>query len=151
MKKSQRRPSQEELAARTAQRLGVPLRRMDGKRIRDLSMAHHVNLDAIAKGEAGEEILWQYVGGALTWSCVAERLQAGVPEMAAQLEVVRSLIDRYRRTGRVGLTGPELQIARDGLSYMDQLAELVPHVIAIEAAEASEAMVQRLADGLATA
>jgi hypothetical protein len=112
--------------------------RLAPDQVRDLGLAHVVNLDVIARGEADEAILWQWVGGILTWSRVAELLQAGVPEMHEQLELATRLIERYGRTGRVGFSGPDYQAARDGLQVMDRLAEIVDKPTALAAVEWSE-------------
>lgn len=113
--------------------------------VRDLGLAHVGNLDAIARGEADETILWQWVGGILTWSRVADLMQAGVPEMQAQLELAHRVIQRYVRTGRVGFSGPDYQDARAGVLLMDLLAEQVDKPTAIAAAEWSERRVNELA------
>lgn len=112
--------------------------------VRDLGISHIQNLDAIAKGEADEATLWQWVGGVLTWSKAAELFGRGIPEMNEQLELTHSVITRYGRTGRVVFTGPEYQIAKHGVDVMDALAEAVPKHIAIAAAEWSEAKVNEL-------
>lgn len=120
--------------------------KLDRLQVRDLSMAHHINLDAIAHGTADEALLWQVFGGVLTWSRAAELSGQGVPEMREQLALVESLLERYGRTGRIAYTGPELQLARDGVAVMDRLAELVDRATAIAAADWSEACVTALAE-----
>ena len=80
--------------------------------VRDLSLVHHVNLDSIATGQADAETLWQTIGGALTWSRIAERLGLGEPEMALQLKMLDHVTERYVRTGKVRFTGPEYQLAK---------------------------------------
>ena len=112
--------------------------------VRDLSLAHNVNLDAIARGEATEEILWQVVGGMLTWSKVAEVLGRGEAEMQQQLELATRLVDRYGRTGRVGFSGPDYTLAREGVEVMDALASIVDRPTAIAAAEWSEMRVEQM-------
>lgn len=119
--------------------------KLDRLQVRDLSMAHHINLDAIAHGTADEALLWQVFGGTLTWWKAAQLSGKGVPEMNEQLALVESLLERYGRTGRIVYTGPELQLARDGVAVMDQLAELVDRAVAIAAADWSEARVNDLA------
>lgn len=115
------------------------------EQVRDLSLAHHTNLDAIATGTADETILWQYVGGVLTWSRVADLLKVGQPEMAAQLELAHQLIETYRRTGRVLFTGPQLELARDGVVVQDLLAQRVDQYTASLAADWSESQINKLA------
>lgn len=115
--------------------------------VRDLAVVHLENLDAIANGEGSPELMWQVAGGIFTWHRVAEKLQAGVPEMTALLELVERLIERFKRTGRVGFSGTEYQLARHGVDYMDQLAEIVDRRTAIEAAEYSERLLAELQPG----
>lgn len=113
--------------------------------VRDLGLIHAINLDAIATGTADEGTLWQWVAGVLTWSRVAELLQAGAVEMHDQLELANRVVERYRATGRVLFTGPDYQLAKDGLSVMDQLAEIVDRPTAVVAAEWSDGMLNALA------
>ncbi len=120
--------------------------RLDATQVRDLGLCHVVNLDAIATGAADASTLWQWVGGVLTWSRVAEALQAGALEMRAQLEVAQRVIERFRRTGRVGFSGLDYQLAREGVQVMDQLSEVVDKATAVAAAEWSEARLNALLD-----
>jgi hypothetical protein len=119
--------------------------RLASDQVRDLELVHLVNLDAIARGEGTEELLWQVVGGTLTWSRVAERLGRGVPEMREQLDLVTRLVQRYGRTGRVAFTGPDYQLAKAGVDVMNQLAQIVDRPTAMEAAAWSEARVNAMA------
>lgn len=114
--------------------------------VQDLGLAHIGNLDTISRGEANEEILWQWVGGALTWSNVAAELEQRDPQlyreaaaaMLQQVAVVTSVVDRYRRTGRVGFSGVEYLQAKEACEWMDALAEVVDQPTAIDAVERSE-------------
>lgn len=111
----------------------------------DLDAAHVVNLDLIAKGQADEEVLWQFVGGTLTWHRVAQLLGLGGPEMHEQLLLADRLVKRFSRTSRVGFDGPDYQAAKDGLDVMKQLASAVDRATAIAAADWSETLVSGLA------
>lgn len=117
---------------------------LQADQVRDLSMCHHVNLDAICSGQAEQSMLWHFISGVLCWWKVAQLLQAGVPEMDAQLEVAARLCERWSRTGRVLFDGPDMQLARDGVAYMDQLAELVDTSTAWQAAAWSQREVARM-------
>jgi len=64
--------------------------------------------------------------------------------MDAQLEVAARLCERWSRTGRVLFDGPDMQLARDGVAYMDQLAELVDTSTAWQAAAWSQREVARM-------
>ena len=112
--------------------------RLRRDQLRDLALCHLEALDSIARGDAKSATLWDFAGAALTWSKAAELMGIGEAEMTAQLELALSLIERYRRTGRVAFSGPEYQAAKDGVAVMDQLAEIVDHPRAVIAAEWSE-------------
>jgi hypothetical protein len=123
----------------------LPPRGLRPKLTRDqlqaLGLAHIENLDAIATGQAGPDLLWDWAESALTWSRAAELACAGVPEMTDQLELVAHVIERYGRTGRVGFSGTEYQLAKHGLQVMDALAAEIDTVIAEQAAIWSTAKV----------
>ena len=112
--------------------------------VQDLSLVHHVNLDSIATGQANAETLWQTVGGALTWSRIAERLGLGEGEMALQLKMLEHVTARYVRTGTVGFTGSEYQLAKLGVQVQDELARIVDRHTAVEAANWSEERINRM-------
>lgn len=120
---------------------------------RDLALAHIGNLDTIARGEANEEILWQWIGGALTWSYVAsvlerrdfQRFRQAGEAMRDQLDVIESVVARFGRTGRVGFSGLEYQRAKDACEWMDALAEVVDQPTASRAADSSELRVNDMA------
>jgi hypothetical protein len=121
--------------------------------VRDLGLAHIANLDAISRGQGTEDILWQWIGGALTWAYVASTLErrdfpryheAG-ESMRLQLELATSVVERYGRTGRVGFSGTEYQQAKDACEWMDALAAVVDLPLAKRAAEMSERSVNQMA------
>lgn len=111
----------------------------------DLSIAHTTNHGLISRGQADEAVLWQWVGGMLTWYRVAVLLDLGEPEMRAQLLLAEAVLHRYGRTGRVGFSGPELQASAEGVQVMDQLAVAVDQPTAAAAADWSEALINRMA------
>ena len=128
----------------TRRRVIVPLPpkglrpKLQPDQVSDLALVHNANLDAVAKGTADETTLWHLVEAALTWSKVAELIEAGEPEMRVQLELASTLVERYGRTGRVLFTGTEYQVAKEGVQVMDQLAEMTDKPSAVIAAEWSE-------------
>ena len=119
-------------------------RPLQADQVHKLSMCHHVNLDAICSGLAEPSMLWDFIGGVLCWWKVAQLLQAGGPEMNTQLARATRLCERWSRTGRVLFDGPDMQLARDGVGYMDQLAELVDTATAWKAAAWSQHEVERM-------
>ena len=112
--------------------------------VRDLALAHVVNLDDIATGRAQASVLWQAMGGVLTWLRVAEALDKGLAVMQQQHALMLEVVARYARTGRVLFTGPEYQQAKQGVIVMDLLAEQVDRHTAIQAAEWAERRVNQL-------
>lgn len=118
--------------------------KLDRGQLLDLSLVHISNLDAIQRGDGGAQALWDAVEAALLWSRVAELLGLGEEQMATQMHALESVIARYRRSGRVGFSGPEYQTAKDGVCVMDELARLVDQPTAIAAAAWSEARMQRI-------
>ena len=145
MKSRRRQPTKAELLERmrvtSALRSTKPLRR---DQLTDLSLCHHQNLDAVCSGQAQPEIMWHLAESVFTWWKVAELLQTGLPEMDVQLEVVARLCERWSRTGRVLFDGRDMQLARDGVAVMDQLAELVDMATAWRAVEWSQREVARM-------
>lgn len=99
--------------------------RMKPETVTTLAIAHLTNLDEISRGTASEQTLWDFCGAVFTWSKVAEMMQQGAEEMAAQLDLSACVVERYGRTGRIGFSGPEYQSAKRGVMAMDALAEIV--------------------------
>jgi hypothetical protein len=119
-------------------------KRLDATQVRDLGLVHVANLDAIIHGNASPQVMWDWAGGVLTWSRVADLTDRASDDMAEQLALAMSVVDRYRRTGSVGFTGTEYQLAKRGVALMDALAEFVDQATASEAADWSEARLHAL-------
>lgn len=109
-----------------------------------LEIAHADTLAQILSGRATAQTLWDWVANVLMWSRAADLADLGQDEMRAQLQLCTDLIERWRRTGRVGFDGPGLQLARHGVDVMDALARQVPTGIARAAAHWSEEQLARL-------
>lgn len=125
------------------------LPKLTREQVQALSLAHVTNLDLVARGQADEQLLWDLTGAVLLWSKVAEQLQAGVDEMLEQVQLVTAVVQRYGRTGRVGFSGTEYQLAKRGVEVMDQLAEIVDKPTAEAAAEWGLVQVQAMANEIA--
>ena len=140
-----RRPmSKHELIARLHRGLRPKLA---SDQVLDLGLVHIVNLDAIAKGTATFSDLWDFVGGILTWSRVADELDLGADLMVEQLLLAGRLVDRFERTGRVLFTGTDYQLAKAGCTVMDQLAIVTDKPTAVAATEwAYRRLAQMLSD-----
>ncbi len=111
-----------------------------------LSLANNGNLDSMARGDGSTTLLWQMMGGVLTFQRIAQVLGQGAAEMARQADLMHSLLDRYQRTGRVGFSGPEYQLAKEGVLVMDLLAAETDQATAIAAAAWSEAQIRAMVD-----
>lgn len=118
--------------------------RLDQSQLRDLSLAHHANLDAIATGDVNEVTLWHAVEAALTWSRTATLLRKYEAAMAQQLSMITDLVTRYGRTGSILFTGPEYQLAKLGVQVMDELAAVVDAPTAVAAAQWSRDRINHL-------
>lgn len=113
--------------------------------ILDLALAHVVNVDTISRGEATEQLMWDWVGGLLMWSRIAEQIEIGIEEMNEQIGLTTRLVERYGRTSSIVFTGPDYQLAKVGLDVMEQLSRLVDIPTAIAAADWAQAKITELA------
>jgi hypothetical protein len=116
--------------------------RLAAGQLTDLALAHLTNLDLMVQGTGDESLMWQLAEQSLLWSRVAELTGQLQDDMRQQLQVVASVVRRFRTTGRVGYSGAEYQTAKAGIDVMDQLAELVEKHQAVEAALWAEQVVQ---------
>ena len=119
-------------------------RGLSDEQIKQVSLYHHVNVDAIATGTAEPQMLWDYVVGVFTWWKVSLLMGLGEPEMDVQLEVATRLVERFGKHRRLLFTGPDLQLARDGVVVMDLLAQQVDLRTAATAAAWSTLEVNRM-------
>lgn len=126
------------------------LPKLPADQVREISLGHASNLDLVAKGLADEQVLWDVVASVLLWSKAAEQLHAGVDEMLEQLQLVTAVVHRYGRTGSVGFSGTEYQLAKRGVEVMDQLAELVDKPTALACAEWGLIKMREMAAEVAT-
>ncbi len=134
-----RHPRRVPTRAELLQRMPRALRpRLDAAQQRDLDMLHHLQLDDIAHGRGTADTLWEWVASILTWSQAATLAQIGEHEMHAQLLLAEAVIQRWHSSGRVGFSGPEYQLARDGVQAMTLLAQTVDRATATQAANWSE-------------
>lgn len=117
---------------------------LDRGQLIDLALVHIDNLDKLAHGQADPTTLWHAVEAAFTWSRAAQLLGMGEAEMAQQLAMLEGVIDRFKRTGRVGLSGPEYQMAKLGVDVMDELARQCDRPTAIAAAAWSEGRIDKI-------
>lgn len=98
-------------------------------------LIHLQNVQTIADGSATRQTLYDHAHATLVWLTLARDYQARygtIEEALRAMEAAQAacgdLVERWRRTGRVVFTGPELQMAREAIGWMDALAELVDEV-----------------------
>lgn len=123
--------------------------KLSALQVRDLGLAHIVNLDAISRGEADATILWQWAGGVLTWWRVAVLTERALADMQAQIDLVDSVVARFKRTGKVGFSGGEYQQAKHGVDVMDALASFIDRPTAERAADWAEAQLNTMVASVA--
>lgn len=108
----------------------------------DCKMTHWNLFDCILIGTATSSVLWDWVETGFTYGQFMRLLAADGVEftdeaaqaIADQINIYDAVIDRYRKTGRVGFNGEQINIARAAAQVMDGLIELDRHGIAIKAA-----------------
>lgn len=132
--------------------------------VADLALVHIQVLDDIVHGRGTEPALWDLAGAACTWSFVAQLLPhaqvlvkrngewtriPATEAMGGLLRVVSATVERYGRTGRIGFTGTDYQVAKEAVDVMDQLAERTDRDTAVQAANMSEDMTNELSARIA--
>ena len=104
-------------------------------------LIHEQNAQDLATGRGTPQLLYDHLHCALTWLIVAKDLAKRDPEtfgealtvMQATNAACDGMIDRFKATGAVGCSGPELLMAREAVPWMDALAEVVDEDMAIAA------------------
>ena len=105
-------------------------------------LVHHDLVHRLVTGTATKADLWDWIETGFTYSRMMELLAEDglqfTEEATQAMERLRlsyePICERMRRTGRVGLSGPELNVAREAVAVMDELLELDRHGIADQAA-----------------
>ena len=118
----------------------------------DAKLTHWDLVTRISTGTATTDDLWDWIETGLTYSQMmrllaedgSEFTDEAMAAIAGQLDIYESVIDRYRRTGRVGFSGPELLTARAAACVMDGLIDMDRHGIAERAARWSIETMRRV-------
>ncbi|CAN7450642.1 hypothetical protein LJR066_002826 [Acidovorax sp. LjRoot66] len=113
-----------------------------GAQLRDCQIVHRDLVSRFADGTADRESLWDWMETGFTYSQMMRLLHEDgeqfTPEAEAalvrQLDTYPAVCARYRKTGRAGLSGAELQIALNAADVMDALIAMDRHGIADRAA-----------------
>lgn len=117
--------------------------KISATQVLDARIVHNDLLNLIATGTATTSDLWDWMETGFTYSQMMRLLAEdgvqftddAIQALMMQLETYEAICARLRRTGRPGLSGPELQIAKQAAAVMDELIELDRHGIAMKAAQ----------------
>jgi hypothetical protein len=130
-------------------------KKLDSDQIVSCKVAHWDLIGRVTSGIATEHDLWDMVHTALTYSEMMRLLEDSGTQFteeakAAIVEHMESLpgvIDRHRKTGRVGFSGEQLLSARAAAEVMEQLIEMDRFGIAVRATEWAKAETDRIRGG----
>ena len=118
----------------------------------DAKIIHWDLITRFTDGSAVAQDLWDWIETGYTYLQIIE-LQAAdgtefTPEALAamdeQVDIYASVVSRYRSTGRVAFSGPELCVARAAAHVMDGLIDIDKHGIAVKAARWSVAQMNKI-------
>lgn len=117
----------------------------------DAGIIHWDLVNRFCDGTATHVELWDWIETGFTYSqmmrMLAEDGAEFTPEaqgaIAEQLDIYAAVIDRFRRTGRVGFDAEQLRIARAAANVMDSLLEADRHGIAVRAGQWAIEQTQR--------
>lgn len=115
-------------------------------------IVHNDLLNRLATGTASVSDCWDWMETGFTYSQMMKLLAEdgeqftddAIHALLMQLETYEAICARLRRTGRPGLSGPELQIAKQAAAVMDELIDLDRHGIAMKAAQWSMDQMARI-------
>lgn len=118
----------------------------------DCKLTHWDLFDRIRTGTATYATLWDWIETGFTYSQIMRLLtddgteftQEATQALAAQLESYEAVIARFRKSGRVGFDGPQLQIARQAAEIMDGLIDMDRNGIAVQAALWSQVQMAKI-------
>ncbi|WEM01133.1 hypothetical protein [Delftia tsuruhatensis] len=119
-------------------------------------VAHHDLVQRLETGTATVADLWDWIETGFTYSQMFRLLwEDGEPlteeaehAIAAQLNTYPAVCQRLREKKRVGLSGPELQIARQAAQVFDGLIDLDRNGIAVAAVQWSEKQMAQIRGAL---
>lgn len=118
----------------------------------DCKIVHWDLITRFTSGIAEPQDLWDWLETGYTYLQIIELQQQDgtqfTPEalsaMDEQVDIYADVVSRYRITGRVAFSGPELRIARSAAGVMDSLSDIDKNGIAERAARISTAAFDRI-------
>ena len=120
--------------------------------MRDTQIIHHDLVARFEKGTATVADMWDWMETGYTYMTMVnlyaqdgvEFTVEAISALRAQGDSYEAICARMQRTGKVGLTGPELLIARAAAGVMDELIAMDRHGIALRAAKESTRQMDRI-------
>ena len=117
--------------------------KIDATQALDCKIVHWDLVDRFASGTADKADMWDWMETGFTYACIMQLHQKdgtdftpeAVDALVEQIAIYASVTARYRTTGRVGFSGPELCVARAAAYVMDDLIDIDRHGIAVKAAQ----------------
>ena len=108
--------------------------KIDADQRLDCKLTHWTLFDSMVTGQADRSTLWEWIETGFTYSQMMRLLTEDGTDftdeaetaLVAQLAIYEDVIARYRRTGRIGFTGPQINIARAAAHVMDGLIDMDP-------------------------
>lgn len=116
--------------------------KVSASQVLDARIVHNDLVNRLATGTATAADCWDWMETGFTYTQMMRMLaedgvqftDEAMAALALQLETYEPICARLRRTGKVGLSGPELQIAKEAAFVMDALIGMDRHGIAERAA-----------------
>lgn len=116
--------------------------RLTHEQVINAQIVHHDLLETMVSGSASGVVLFDWMETCATYLQMMRLLEKDGTEFTdeAKLTILQALDDtasvaeRFRRTKRVGFSGPELMHAREAASVMDELIAMDRNGIAEQAA-----------------
>ena len=122
----------------------------------DAKLAHHDLVQRLETGTATVADLWDWIETGFTYSQMMRMLHEdgerftdeAIKAVDDQLNTYPAVCQRLKKTKRVGLSGPELQIARQAAQVFDGLIDLDRNGIAVAAVQWSERQMRQIRGAL---
>jgi len=118
----------------------------------DAKIIHWDLIDRFTSGTADKGDLWDWIETGYTYCKLIELHQADGTEFTSeaieavsnQVDIFDSVIQRYKRTGRVAFNGEEMCIARAAAHVFDSLIDIDRHGIAVKAGKWAVQVMDRI-------
>jgi hypothetical protein len=118
----------------------------------DAKIIHWDLIDRFTSGTADKGDLWDWIETGYTYCKLIELHQAdgteftpeAIQAVSDQVNIFDSVIQRYKRTGRVAFNGEEMCIARAAAHVFDSLIDIDRHGIAVKAGQWAVQVMDRI-------